>query len=550
MTIYAFPFTDVIDSSWKNYSHDRLPFPNQMQITHISYAALDNGALGDASYEFLNDELDPDSWFRQSKNRLSSRLNGKQCGAPYKKSKNFPIWFERNFERADGSFVLKKRYSLEEGKWMLIKEPLFVKRARKQPSKFKKGVQLKSNALLFSNCNVSSTIQLDPDNPDANIVSEKVWKQMLDTKPKYRSFPVSIVYFSEPLTFNGSPDPDNEYIPQVFDLVTYIYFGNWLEAQTGPYAFILRGVMDDFESYCDPTTLWFDYSAERDANDLVATRRLFAKVTNQKVDLATAFAEGAQTISLLADIIKRLSKLFLELKALKLTQAASDLIPILKDALPLTRKKVANDFLAFRYGISPLVSDLTGIAESLAAWAIHAPFTGCKAKSSKTYKSVENSNYFCFQKTVTTTTDVTVRYKITFRINAEFAKAVDELGFTNLANVEWELVPFSFVVDWFLPIGNFLRDFEAMRYLDVVECTKTTFIRERVEYRVRGSAGAPVLGGNLAGNVDFTTFGENVMCVREILPQPIQVLPSFKNPFSIGHIANAVALLLQTLTKR
>jgi hypothetical protein len=29
------------------------------------------------------------------------------------------------------------------------------------------------------------------------------------------------------------------------------------------------------------------------------------------------------------------------------------------------------------------------------------------------------------------------------------------LGLTNPLNVAWELVPFSFVVDWFIPIGSF-----------------------------------------------------------------------------------------------
>lgn len=35
------------------------------------------------------------------------------------------------------------------------------------------------------------------------------------------------------------------------------------------------------------------------------------------------------------------------------------------------------------------------------------------------------------------------------------------LGFTNPASVLWELVPFSFVVDWFLPVQSFLENFDS-----------------------------------------------------------------------------------------
>jgi hypothetical protein len=35
----------------------------------------------------------------------------------------------------------------------------------------------------------------------------------------------------------------------------------------------------------------------------------------------------------------------------------------------------------------------------------------------------------------------------------------NQMGFINPAAVAWELVPFSFLVDWFLPVGDFLNSF-------------------------------------------------------------------------------------------
>lgn len=40
-------------------------------------------------------------------------------------------------------------------------------------------------------------------------------------------------------------------------------------------------------------------------------------------------------------------------------------------------------------------------------------------------------------------------------------RLANSLGFTNPAHVAWDLVPFSFVVDWFLPVGKFLQSFDS-----------------------------------------------------------------------------------------
>ena len=35
----------------------------------------------------------------------------------------------------------------------------------------------------------------------------------------------------------------------------------------------------------------------------------------------------------------------------------------------------------------------------------------------------------------------------------------NQLGLVNPASVAWELIPFSFLVDWFLPVGKFLESY-------------------------------------------------------------------------------------------
>jgi hypothetical protein len=77
-----------------------------------------------------------------------------------------------------------------------------------------------------------------------------------------------------------------------------------------------------------------------------------------------------------------------------------------------------------------------------------------------------------------------VRYKVTdpdFRVR-------DALGLTNPALVAWEVIPFSFVVDWFIPVGDFLRDLTLFQGLTF----HSGYISTKREYDITiGSALGP-----------------------------------------------------------
>lgn len=53
----------------------------------------------------------------------------------------------------------------------------------------------------------------------------------------------------------------------------------------------------------------------------------------------------------------------------------------------------------------------------------------------------------------------------------------ERLGLTNPAQVAWELVPLSFVVDWFIPIGDTLEAIHGIRVLPVSTITKVSYTK-------------------------------------------------------------------------
>lgn len=49
----------------------------------------------------------------------------------------------------------------------------------------------------------------------------------------------------------------------------------------------------------------------------------------------------------------------------------------------------------------------------------------------------------------------------------------NQLGFVNPAFVAWDAIPFSFVIDWFLPVGKFLSQFTNEVGLELRDCATT-----------------------------------------------------------------------------
>jgi hypothetical protein len=60
----------------------------------------------------------------------------------------------------------------------------------------------------------------------------------------------------------------------------------------------------------------------------------------------------------------------------------------------------------------------------------------------------------------------------------------NKLGFVNPAVIAWELVPFSFVVDWFVPVGNFLSQWTDFVGLSLQNgyTTKSAYVESRERY--------------------------------------------------------------------
>jgi hypothetical protein len=123
-------------------------------------------------------------------------------------------------------------------------------------------------------------------------------------------------------------------------------------------------------------------------------------------------------------------------------------------------------------------------------------------------------------------------------------------GFTSLnpASIAWENVPYSFVVDWFVDIGGYMRAAEtAMLFRSrfirgYVTQTQYVSMNERVNSSKRGA--------NDFVQCNMYASGVVVTVSRLLLMEfPFPRRPSFKADLGSGRLLNAAALLAQHLGK-
>lgn len=128
-------------------------------------------------------------------------------------------------------------------------------------------------------------------------------------------------------------------------------------------------------------------------------------------------------------------------------------------------KAATNAFLELRYGWGPLLADIHDAAKTLAD-RLHSPRMSTTKVSVRRRSSTRQQGIGPVEISPRTlvrydmASDFDVKMEIRFSLDYA-ASAASAVGFTNPALVAWELVPFSFVADWFVPVGDFLSSIDA-----------------------------------------------------------------------------------------
>lgn len=209
-----------------------------------------------------------------------------------------------------------------------------------------------------------------------------------------------------------------------------------------------------------------------------------------------------------------------------------------------TSNKVSSAWLEYQYALMPLVYDIYGTVEALREglrgsellFSVQRTIGGPLDPS----KLVAASGAFEASGSVRQS----ARVVYVGRLDPTLLSAMVELGLTNPWAIAWELVPFSFVIDWLVPIGPLLDSFTAPLGVHYVDGYLDRLVYGSFEAtRTQPGSGLFIKGDKPSARIKILAFRRSTF-----LTWPIAGL-YMRSPFSYAHVATTIALVTQ-LTKR
>lgn len=270
---------------------------------------------------------------------------------------------------------------------------------------------------------------------------------------------------------------------------------------------------------CPPIFMNGGFQEDSNIKNQVLTEALL-KLADSKAQLGAALGEARKTADMLADGFITLLTLYRQAKHGNLASYFKRRLSR-RGAAELNRRA-----LELIYGWLPLMQDIKGTYDLLTERLKPAMILSGERHVSDHATSTMGS---CSR---------THSCKLYAQPNMTFIRQASRLGLTNPLSIAWELVPFSFVLDWGLPVGNVLQSLDAASGLSFVGGYWSVHAEGKLTVQETLSPGwraeAP-RSGRLEG----------IHTRRYVVGGFPRALPYAKNPFTSSHISNAVSLWMQ-----
>lgn len=218
------------------------------------------------------------------------------------------------------------------------------------------------------------------------------------------------------------------------------------------------------------------------------------------------------------------------LQFLKDLRHPQDLIPKLSNLRSL--KGLASQYLGIKYGILPTIDDVQHIAGAVKRISPFLDLNGFETyRSSSSASSLVNSDT-----TVTSEQHLKLAVKNEDSGLLALAKGLERIGmFPSLENI-WDLIPYSFVIDWLVNVGDFLKRVDVNLQLLRYDIPYVTMSHKVTAYKaVRPTVMYPVLG--------YLALANYHRWVSDQCPTPTVFLSPGSDP--LGHWLEGSALLIQ-----
>lgn len=206
--------------------------------------------------------------------------------------------------------------------------------------------------------------------------------------------------------------------------------------------------------------------------------KLKASITDQSM-WAVNLAEYHQSLAMMAARFRQILSFTNHIRKGNFLRAAEALGYSKHPSRVSLRRRASNNWLEYSFGWKPLIEDIHSAVDHL-----QTPIKTLnpKGSASTTYYFREykrdpiDPRYYSDRSTMGL---VACRQGCKVSINNPNLYLANSLGLANPAVIVWELIPFSFVVDWFANVGEFLSQGTDFLGLTVTQPWNTTLFKGR-----------------------------------------------------------------------
>lgn len=253
--------------------------------------------------------------------------------------------------------------------------------------------------------------------------------------------------------------------------------------------------------------------------DIAITDAHYNASVNEMEILAT-MAEMKETVNSLISIFGRVAKIATALKKLNFRVLKKQLSP----------KELADRYMEARYAIRPMYYDAMGVIAALQKKLKHSRFTsrGGRTESdtvSDLYLIRSNTYYEVW---VRRETVITVSVRAGVLADIEDLTQLQVWGADRLLTSTWEVVPLSFVLDWFFNVGKTIGSWQPSLGRTIlaswIVVTTTTIQSCRVDHCVAKWPTSSIIRRDISH--DAMSYKTTVTKQRSVNPN-LPVLPSF-----------------------
>lgn len=267
--------------------------------------------------------------------------------------------------------------------------------------------------------------------------------------------------------------------------------------------------------------------------EAVATTNALNKLKEEKLSLGQELGELKESLDTAADLVANVLKLSLGLVRLLNKKGFSTDISI-GELLSNTADSVADAVLTWNLGVKPVVNTVDDL--------LHLSLDKFQSDQFLSVQGVHLTTGAPWAKLQGLEVDGELtrgsEVGLTYVVRDPLKQQLGELGLLNPLSIGWELVPLSFVLDYFMDIGGFLSALSGPIGLEFAHGYRTRFVRGDYEYR--RSAGS-YYSGEYKWDVNINGF-ERAVIYSSPLPTVAITLS-----LNLTRLSNILALMQRRL---